>query len=172
VRGVCERAGLTARYFYESFGDREALVVAVFDAVAAEAAAAVLDAVAGAGETAEEKARAAIAAFVDLVAGDPRKARVLFVEAPSSEALTRRRGETLEMFAGLIAAHGREFYEVPSGEDALIATAARMLAGGLAQTLLAWVDGSLPTTRDALIGDCAALFVAAGEAAVARARQR
>src|SRR3954469_9251227 len=31
VRAVCKKAGLTARYFYESFADKDQFVVAVFD---------------------------------------------------------------------------------------------------------------------------------------------
>src|SRR5579872_7202432 len=34
VRGVCARAGLHTRYFYESFADVDALVVALFDQLA------------------------------------------------------------------------------------------------------------------------------------------
>ncbi len=34
VKAVCEAAGLTERYFYESFDNSEALLVAAFDRVA------------------------------------------------------------------------------------------------------------------------------------------
>jgi AcrR family transcriptional regulator len=33
VKAVCEAAGLTERYFYESFANSEALLVAAFDTV-------------------------------------------------------------------------------------------------------------------------------------------
>src|ERR1700758_4615938 len=33
VKAVCDAAGLTERYFYESFANSEALLVAAFDAV-------------------------------------------------------------------------------------------------------------------------------------------
>jgi AcrR family transcriptional regulator len=172
VRGVCERAGLTSRYFYESFGDRDALAAAAFDTVAAEAAEAVLDAVLAAPDSAPEKARAAIGAFVDLVADDPRRAGVLFGDAPEIAALTERRLQTTRAFATLVAAQARAFYGIPVGEDALVDTTAAMLTGGLAQTLLAWTSGTLQTTRDQLVEHCATLFVAAGEAAVALTRTR
>jgi hypothetical protein len=41
-----------------------------------------------------------------------------------------------------------------------------MLAGGLAELLLAWRDGTIDSTLEELIDDCAVLFAAAGEAAV------
>jgi AcrR family transcriptional regulator len=173
VRGVCARAGLSARYFYESFADLDALLMAVFDQVAGDAAMAVIAAVDGSGPVqAREAARAAIAAFVDFVAGDPRKARVLFVEATGSEALQLRRIGALRMFAELIAGEGRRFYGIATGEDTLVSTTALMLAGGLAQTLLAWVEGSLPGSREQIVEDCTAVFEAAGDGAVAVARAR
>jgi len=45
VRSICARARLTPRYFYESFADRDELLLAVFDNIAEEAAAAVIAAV-------------------------------------------------------------------------------------------------------------------------------
>lgn len=173
VRAVCSRARLTPRYFYESFGDLDALVLAVFDQVSSGAAEVVLAAVSGDRDRdARTTARAAITAFVDYVTEDPRRARVMFIEAMGSEPLTRRRFETLRMFAGLIASEAREFYGMPDADEALVQTSALMLAGGLAETLLAWLDGSLDTTREQLIADCTDLFAAAGETAVVMARRR
>jgi AcrR family transcriptional regulator len=172
VRAVCARAGLTARYFYESFEELDALLLAVFDELAQESAAVVLDAVGRAPDDARSKARAAIAAFVELLTRDPRKARVLFVEAMGSEALAQRRFDTVRVFARLVAAEARSFYGVQKGGDRLVDTTALMLVGGLAETLLAWLDGTLHATQAELIEDCADLFVAAGEAAVGLVRGR
>jgi AcrR family transcriptional regulator len=173
VRAVCARAGLTPRYFYESFADLDALLLAVFDETAGEAAGVVLEAVAGApAQDARARARAAIGAMVALVAEDPRRARILFVTALGSEALARRRFEALRMFADLVADHGREFYGLKDGDDPLMRTTALTLVGGLAETLLAWLDGTLHSTREQLVEDCSELFVATGEAAVALARAR
>jgi AcrR family transcriptional regulator len=172
VRAICARAKLTPRYFYESFEDRDALLLAVFDEIAQEGAAAVVEAVVHAPADARSKARAAIAAFVELVTDDPRKARVLFIEAMGSEALVRRRLDTLRMFAGLVAEQSRTFYGMPEATDPLVETTALMLAGGLAETLLAWLDGTLHITRAQLIDDCAELFVAAGDGALELVRAR
>lgn len=172
VRAVCLRAGLTPRYFYESFANREALLVAVFDAVSEEAAARVLDAVVSAPEDAAAKSRAAVEAFVDMLEEDPRKATVMFVDAVGVEQLVRRRHEVLRMFARLIREQGQAFYGQPPGPDRLLDTTAFLLAGGLAELLLAWLDGELASTRAELVEDCAALLAATGEAAAAIARRR
>jgi len=168
VRAICDRARLTPRYFYESFADRDELLLELFDQLVAEAAEHVLEAVEGPERDAHAKARAAIGAFVELVTDDPRKARVLFVEAIGSESLARRRFETVRAFAGLVAQQGREFYGVDGGT--LVDTTALMLVGGLAETLLSWLGGALHVTREQLIDDCADLFVMMSEGAFARVK--
>jgi AcrR family transcriptional regulator len=165
VRSACARAKLTPRYFYESFADLDALLLAVFDQLAGELAQAVLAAVTPPPGDARQTARAAIGAAVDAITGDPRKGRVLFAEGIGSEALTRRRVTTLRGFATMVAAQGRAFYGTGKG-DLLVETTALMLVGGLAETLMAWLDGSLQVTREQLVEDCAELFVATGETAV------
>ena len=170
VRAICAKARLTPRYFYESFADRDELLMALFDGIVEEAAPTVLAAVLSAEDDARAKARAAIGAFVGLVTDDPRKARVLFVEAMGSESLARRRFETLRMFARLVADQGRAFYAVDGGS--LADTTALMLVGGLAETILSWLDGTLLITREQLVEDCTDLFVVTGEGALALLRQR
>ena len=172
VRAICARAGLTPRYFYESFDNRETLLVAVFDAISEEAATRVVEAVLAAPDQAEAKSRAAVAAFVDLLEEDPRKARVMFVEAMGIEALERRRHEVLRMFARIIREQGQAFYGPAPGAERILDTTAFLLAGGLAELLLAWLDGELSSTRDELVDDVSALLAATGEAAAAIARGR
>lgn len=172
VRAICARARLTPRYFYESFENREALLMALFDGLSAEAAALVLDAVVTAPDDATAKSRAAVEAFVDLLEEDPRKARVLFVEARGIEAIERRRHEVLRMFARLIREQGKAFYRPPPGADRLLDTTAFLLAGGLAELLLAWLDGELASSRHELVEDVSALLAATGEAAAEMARKR
>ena len=170
VRAVCRRAGLTPRYFYESFPDLDALLIAVFDDVVSDVMQVVLEAVREAPDDAHAKARAAIGGFVRHVTRDPRRARIVFSEALGSEALAHRRSETLHLFAEMIAQQGRAFYGL-GGNDHLADTTAYMLAGGLAELLLAWHDGTIDSTLEQLIDDCTELFVATGEAAVAMAER-
>ena len=172
MTAICARAGLTERYFYESFADREALLLAVFDRITAEAADVVLAAIEASPREARARSRAAIAAFVELMTEDPRKGRVAFVEALGSEALMRRRYETIRTFAALLAEQAREFYGMPEGNDQLVELTSFMLVGGLAEALMAWLGGELDTSREQLIDDSTDLFVATGEAAVAIARSR
>lgn len=172
VRAICARARLTPRYFYESFENREALLVAVFDGIADEAAKRVLESVAAAPDDAEAKSQAAVEAFVDMLVEDPCKARVAFAEAVDIQPLQRRRLQVLRSFADLIAGQARAFYGAPTESDRIIEATSLLLAGGLAELVMAWLAGELEATREELVEDCAALVAATGEAAIAIARRR
>jgi AcrR family transcriptional regulator len=163
VRAVCAEAGLTERYFYESFENRDRLLEAIFDRVAAEAAAAVLDAVEAAPHDARAKSRAAVGAFVDLLSEDPRRARAMLIESVGSPVLERRRQETISNFAALLADQARLFYgsESLSASDAELTSLA--LVGALSELLVAWLDGRLAVPRERLVAHCVELFVAAAE---------
>jgi AcrR family transcriptional regulator len=165
VRAVCSQAKLTPRYFYESFADLDALLLAVFDEIADELATQILRAVTPPPGDATSTARAAIGAGVRTLTDDRRKARVLFTEAIGSEALAERRRQTLRGFAALVAAQGRAFYGAPQTSDRLVELSALMLVGGLSEAFAAWLDGEVPATVQELIDDCTALFVAVGETA-------
>jgi AcrR family transcriptional regulator len=160
VRGVCARASLTERYFYESFVDRDALLLAVFDEVAAGGTSAIIRAVNGTHEP-REAAAAAFGAFVGYLTEDPRRGRVLLLEAHASEALQRRRYQALRAFALLAVEHGRPRLgpDAPSETDALLTALA--LVGGLAELLICWLNGDLDVPRERLVDHCAALLVAA-----------
>jgi AcrR family transcriptional regulator len=161
VRGICQEAKLNPRYFYESFSGLDELLVAVFDRIAAEAMDAVLRAIAENPEDPAATARSTIGAFVELMTADPRKGRVAFVEAMGSEALMRRRLDTLQEVAELMADYGRGLEGVDTSDEEAIQLTAQMMAGGLTEALIAWLEGRLEVSRERLVDHCAALFVAA-----------
>lgn len=172
VRAVCREAGLTPRFFYESFDDLDALAVAVFDDITVRATAAILEAVHEAPAEPAAQARAAIATFVDQLTEDPRRARVAFAEALGNEALARRRLQAMRAMARLIAEHGRAAYGALPEANTLVEITASLLAGGIAELLIAWLDGAIDATRDELVADCAALFMVTAEGAAAIGRER
>jgi AcrR family transcriptional regulator len=172
VRGICARARLTPRYFYESFDDLDALLVAVFDEIVAQAGAVVLEALAAAPADAHARTEAAVGSFVRFVTDDPRRARIAFVEAQGSEPLTRRRFAAMRAFAEMMATQASDFYGFARDSDPLIDLTATLLVGGMAELLITWLDGGLDVDRDALVADLGELFVATGESAIAIARRR
>lgn len=176
VRAVCAHAKLTPRFFYESFADLDELVVAVYDRVSEQTTARVLeavrDAVARDPEDRLAHARAAVGTLVGDLTDDPRRARVVFVEALGNEALARRRLASMRTLAELIALQGRASFGVAEGDEGLVAVSSSLLAGGIAELLIAWLDGGLAVSREDLVEDCAELLVAVGEGAARIARRR
>lgn len=173
VAGLCSRAGLNERYFYESFGTLSDVVLAVFDEVIAEITAAIVAAVAAAPDDSRAKARAAIAAAVELVTDDPRKGRVVIVEPLSADVLAGRRVEVSRAFVALIVSQAHEFFgpanalRVGSWAD----FAAVQVFGGLAEAMTAWLRGDLAISRDELIDRSAELFVLVAEHVLSRPAQ-
>jgi AcrR family transcriptional regulator len=161
VRAICEQAKLNPRYFYESFSGLDELLVAVFDRIREEAIAAVLVAVERRPEDPRATARATIGAFVELMTADPRKGRVALVEAMGSEALMRRRLDTLQEAAEIVVAYGRGLERGDEVDEQTIQLTAQVLVGGLVEALIAWFEGRLEVSRERLVEHCAALFVAA-----------
>jgi AcrR family transcriptional regulator len=170
VAGLCARAGLNERYFYESFRALDEVLVAVFDEVIAELAGEIVTAIAAAPDETRAKARAAIAAAVELLTDDSRKTRVVFVEALAARALVARRAEVARTFVALIVGQAQQFY---GAETALrigswAEFAAAHLLGGLAETMTAWLRGDLAITRDELIERSTDLFVLVAEHLVSK----
>ena len=165
VAGLCARAGLNERYFYESFGNVDDVLAAVLDDVIGELAAVIVAAVAAAPPDSRAKSRAAISAAVELFTDDARKARIVFVEPLATPALLSRRAEVARMFVALIVEQAQDFYgpaialRVGSWGD----FAAAYSLGGLAETLTAWLRGDLPITKDQLVDRATDLFVAVAE---------
>jgi AcrR family transcriptional regulator len=158
VRELCREAGLTDRYFYESFRDSRALFVAVFDRVTDELFTEVALAVGRAGAEPEPQMRAAIGAFVRRLADDPRLARVVFGEAAGAGAEVEQhmRG-TLRRFTALVAATARPHLG-GRVSDELVRVFAMSLVGTLERVVVEWQDGELDLPLDRIVDLCTELY--------------
>jgi len=158
MTAVCAAAGLTERYFYESFASLEDAMVAALDAVADEIAELVLSTLGASSGTPEARVNAMVAAFVDLVAASPAKARVAVIESAANSGLRARRRQLLEMFADLVAQEAASLY----GEDAWPPARARLhglvYAAGLAELVAVWLTGDVDMSDDDLIEVAGSLF--------------
>lgn len=168
VAGLCARAGLNERYYYENFDSRDAVLTALFDGIAEELATAVLRASQNAPADTHGRAHAAIAAGIHVLTDDPRKAQVALIISAATPELRARTMHTIRGFAGLVAAEGIDFYS--ADPDPLINFRATYLVGGLVQILTSWLRGELPMTRDELIDHTTDVFVLLGEDLAERLR--
>jgi AcrR family transcriptional regulator len=163
VTAVCERARLTPRYFYESFADRDELLVAIFDGVMEDIT---REALAAAPSDGEEALRATVAACVKVVTDDQRKGRVAFVEALGSEALMNRRLRAMRRLADRLTDQARAGRRLSKDEARRLQPASLIAVGGLIETMIVWLDGGLDSTADQIIDDYTRLCAAALSAAV------
>jgi AcrR family transcriptional regulator len=154
VRGVCRQAGLAARYFYESFADKDEFVAAVFDWVIAGLAATTQAAVAAA--PTEEQTRAAMANIVRTIGGDPRIGRLLFSPQLANAVVARKRVESSALFAMLSGQQVENALRVP--ENDRIKAASHFVVGGVGQTIGAWLAGDVRLDPDQLVDHLAALL--------------
>nr|WP_102141327.1 TetR/AcrR family transcriptional regulator [Mycobacterium sp. QGD 101] len=154
VRGICGRAGVSVRYFYESFADKDEFVAAVFDWVVGDIAATTQAAVAAAPR--DEQNRAGIANLVRVIAGDPRVGRLLFSSKLSNAVLVRKRGELGGLFAALSGQHVTNAYRV--AENEWIKATTHFVVGGVAQAISAWLAGEIELGDDELVDQLAALL--------------
>lgn len=169
---MCHHARLNPRYFYESFDDLDALLVALFDRLVDELTTQLWAAVDAAGPGKRAQLRAAVECTVRFVDEDRRRGRVLYAEALGNEALNRRR---VESGLALVEALERDVAERhgPLPRGAVTArVGAAVLVGGLSEALVAWLDGRITVSRERLIDDLTALFVALGDATAGVATRR
>src|SRR4051794_32612380 len=158
VKDLCREAGLTDRYFYESFGGSDELFLAVFDRLTDELFQAVAVAVGAGGQRPEEQLRAAIGTFVDALAADPRKPRLLFGEAPAAgPAAAAHMRATLRRFAALVEATAR-LHLPPTTPDEDVRLVALSLVGLLERVVTEHVDGTLDVPLERVVERCVALY--------------
>ncbi|WP_396913780.1 TetR/AcrR family transcriptional regulator [Mycolicibacterium sp.] len=80
VDHICARAGLSKRYFYESFTDSEALLLACYERCANEIHHAMAAAVLAAPDNRDAQLRAALAGYFGAIDADQRRARITLLE--------------------------------------------------------------------------------------------
>jgi AcrR family transcriptional regulator len=159
VRDLCKAANLTERYLYESFEGLDALMVAVFDHVAGGVTEQVVKAVKAAPRDPRAVEQAAMRAAIEHVTDDPRRARIMFLEARGSiPELERHRVGMVSGYARLVESTQRELLggAAPTPTDARLTSLAIMAAVG--ELIMAWHVGDLRISRQRLIDHCTELM--------------
>jgi AcrR family transcriptional regulator len=167
VRAVCSQAGLHSRYFYESFTDMDALLVAVFDQLAARFLGQVTRAADLAGADPRDRLEAAVRTAAEIVRRETALVRILTVEAIGNERLNRRRMDLLHEIAWMIEQDAYRIYGPPTAGERMGQLSARFLASGLSEVLVAWVEGDIDGSVTDMAADATELMLAVSD----RARQ-
>ncbi|GAB92245.1 TetR/AcrR family transcriptional regulator [Gordonia rhizosphera] len=153
VSAICAEAGLSRRQFYELFGGREDLLIAVYDRIHAEARDAVLRAFTEVDGTAgiEDRTRPAIAAFFDSVAVDPRRMRIAFVEVGGVSArVEQHRINTRAEWTAFFSAAAAEFTGLSSSEFGFDYEASAFI-GALTAAGHLWTSSDPRPDRDVVV---------------------
>jgi AcrR family transcriptional regulator len=162
VRGVCSRARLNDRYFYESFRDPEALLLAVREQVTAEAFAAITDAIRSTEPDPEVRIRAIVVAVIDFFTTDPRRGHLL-LQSQATDELRRERQATIRVMARLVVEQGVVMLgdDLPPERDRELA--ALTLVHGTLELFASWLRGELAVTREHLTDFFVAMVRTTGE---------
>ena len=159
-RRASRRATSTSR-----FASRDALLLALFDAITEEAAARCWRP-SRRRRTKPRRSRARPSARSSTCSSRTRARRASPSARRRATSCSCAAGATsLRLFARLMAEQARAFYDTGAEADRFVDATAIMLAGGMAELFVAWLDGEVTATRDELVEDCAALLAATGDAA-------
>lgn len=160
VKQICDKAGLTQRYFYESFADKEASLLATYDGLAGQMRTDTLDAVEATTDpddldTVTERG---LTAFIGYLTNDTRRAQIVLIEVVGvSPHLETRRHAVLHEFADLVITTWLGRRE-PTSQERLAAVA---LVGGVNHLLVDWLLGGKLQQPAELVQACATLFAGA-----------
>ncbi|GAY14336.1 TetR/AcrR family transcriptional regulator [Mycobacterium sp. shizuoka-1] len=145
VRAVCKHAGLTERYFYESFSDRDEFVRAVYDDVCNRAMTTLMSA---------STPREAVERFVALMVDDPVRGRVLLLGPQVEAVLTHSGAEWMPSFIELLQSKLTAITDPV--RQKMMATG---LIGALTALFTAYLDGRLAASREQFIDYCVELLL-------------
>lgn len=102
VRGVCAEAGLTPRYFYEQFKNRETLLLAVDAEVRDELIGVLVPASEAESGSLDRRLRAALLAFLEMVTNDPHAHRIITSDPSGVAGLAAQRQAGLQRVTQLV----------------------------------------------------------------------
>lgn len=161
IDAICAEAKVAPRHFYEQFDTREALLLANYEQVVANARTEVQAALQTPGLNPDELINAAIRAFVRAYTSDPRCARLACIEVVGVSAdMARRRRAVIHEFASLIEAYANGMVQagmLPRRDYRLSCVA---MVGAVNELLCEWLTSDRPLSVIELTDELLAMFAA------------
>ena len=155
-------AGLTERYFYESFASKDDLFIAVYAHCVERVGAALLVSLQAADDTPEAKARAVLGAYFGEIERDPLFARVLLIEVlslgPNLDYVYR---EAMDLFSVHLQSDAPELFPRLSEDKGRAEILAAGLVGAIVHVAMRWVLSNFRRPREEVILGLLDLLLAA-----------
>jgi len=140
IEHICARAGLSKRYFYESFPDSEALLLACYERCCNEFHDALVIAVSEAPETIEARLRAALCGYFGAIDADQRGARITLLEVLGvSTAVDQAYAAQFQRFAGSVEALAGDAFSTSRLPKPQLDVIAQGIFGAITQIATKWL---------------------------------
>jgi AcrR family transcriptional regulator len=146
---ICSEAGLGKRYFYESFSDRDALLVALADDLYGDIRAAMEASLAGARHD-RDRAEAVVRTLLEVLGRDTRRAR-LYAESAGHPALGRRRAEAVDAFTLFVCTTVLAPPLVAGETETTRYLSCRLLVSGTTDIVVSWLTGEITATPEEIV---------------------
>ncbi len=163
VRTLCKQAGLTDRYFYESFDTTEDLLMGVYRQQCEALERAVMQALAATAGLAGNDFMKGIEAGLDAVftqVSDARMARVVWIEVMGiSPRVDKMYNDTMDGFGNLIMMVARQRYpDLGTSDQDEIRMVGLAIAGAVSQCVLHWLLGGYRESKATMVSATSRVF--------------
>lgn len=164
IRDVCITAGLTERYFYESFKNKEDLLSAVYRKITEEEKDAFMEILMSDGETREEKVARTLHTFFTYLRDDPRRARIQFMEVLGvGPRVDKEYLDAFDTLSGMMALLLKTIFPKADLEGASGRIIPTMLAGSVVYVAMQWVLKGYDIPIADLVEQISRIFFITGE---------
>jgi len=164
IRALCVHAGLTERYFYESFVNGEALLTATYEHLIEQLRARILKAVLGAPRDLPGMSRAGLSAFFEAMYEDRAAARIILYEvlgvSPVVDGLYRR---ALDDFEKLVRQIVETFFDTRRAAGIDLDLIAAGLIGTVLMIASRWTMTGYALPLERVVDNCLLIFNATAD---------
>jgi AcrR family transcriptional regulator len=156
VRAVCRTAGLSERYFYESYERLDDLIGETYERFSTELFAAMHAEMDRVSQPGSAKVEASVRASLRFLSEDPRRARVFLAASENPSEDHRSVPRRAELYRELI----RAFDPTAEFDDDRLALTSTTLMGSQTQLFFAWASGRVDLPEDVFVNYAVGVFAA------------